>query len=576
MQPDAETFAAMIVSTVKAAQAGLVARVAVLEEQLKVATAEPKTATVQGERGLAGEKGEPGAAGVGVPGPAGKEGAGIASLVISAEGRLVAHLTDGRSVDAGPVPVKEGTPGRDADQATILRLDNEISSLRGGFVSLQVDLAQQKSAIPSLDDIVAKIPPAPAGKDADLEIVKNYVIAEVATIPRPRDGKDADLAEIAALVQTEVGKAVASLPVPKNGADGTSVSLEDVLPVVSALVTKAVSEIPTPKDGAPGAPGVDGASVSLDEVVPVIEAQVQKAVAALPRPVDGMTGAKGVDGTSVSVSDVAPLIQAEVQKAVATLPPAKDGEPGAAGRSVDVADVEPLILSTVAKAVAMIPAAKDGAPGERGKDGQSVTVEDVAPLVQVEVQKAVGAIPVPKDGVGVLGALIDRDGRLVVTLSDGTVKDLGVVVGRDVEMAEVARLIESEVANIPRPKDGKDGFGFDDLSVLHDGERGFTFQFSRGEQTKSFSFTIPCVIYRDLWTEGKSYEQGDAVTFGGCMWVAKEGTTTKPDFTPASTKFWRLAVKEGRKGRDADPAVLESLVNKAVAKLPKPKDPQKW
>lgn len=98
--------------------------------------------------------------------------------------------------------------------------------------------------------------------------------------------------------------------------------------------------------------------------------------------------------------------------------------------------------------------------------------------------------------------------------------------------------------------DGQDGLGFDDLSVVHDGERGFTVRFVRGEHVKAFAFRLPVVIYRGVFAEGQSYEQGDAVTFGGHMWIAKTATTLKPDFTPAAAKDWTLAVKEGRRGKD--------------------------
>lgn len=47
---------------------------------------------------------EPVAGPVGLSGQKGDAGPGIASLVVSAEGRLLVHLTDGRSLDAGPVP----------------------------------------------------------------------------------------------------------------------------------------------------------------------------------------------------------------------------------------------------------------------------------------------------------------------------------------------------------------------------------------------------------------------------------------------------------------------------------------
>lgn len=48
--------------------------------------------------------------------------------------------------------------------------------------------------------------------------------------------------------------------------------------------------------------------------------------------------------------------------------------------------------------------------GERGEPGESIKGET---------------------GVGVAGALIDRSGVLILTLSDGTQRDLGVVVGKD-------------------------------------------------------------------------------------------------------------------------------------------------
>ncbi len=93
---------------------------------------------------------------------------------------------------------------------------------------------------------------------------------------------------------------------------------------------------------------------------------------------------------------------------------------------------------------------------------------------------------------------------------------------------------------------GKDGLGFEDLSVLHDGARGFTFQFTRGADVKSFAFTIPCVIYQGVFSDGKTYDVGDAVTFGGNIFIARTSTSLKPDFTPAATKAWTLSVKAGR------------------------------
>jgi hypothetical protein len=101
-------------------------------------------------------------------------------------------------------------------------------------------------------------------------------------------------------------------------------------------------------------------------------------------------------------------------------------------------------------------------------------------------------------------------------------------------------------------KDGTDGVGFDDLDVLHDGERGVTFRFVKGDRVKDFPLTFPTPIYREIYVEGKTYQPGDVVTFGGSAWYCKRETTLKPGAVgpgPQSKDFWTLMVKEGREGR---------------------------
>lgn len=184
--------------------------------------------------------------------------------------------------------------------------------------------------------------------------------------------------------------------------------------------------------------------------------------------------------------------------------PGADGKDGAPGK--DGQDGSPGAPGTPGT---------DGAPGRDGTDGKSVTPEDLAPMLegliakwaleferraQDTLQKAVDRLPVPKDG---------RDGV------DG--------------------------------KDGRDGVGFDDLAVEFDGEKTVTFKLERGEVSKEFSLVLPVVVDRGIFSEGKAYTAGDAVTWGGSFWVAQKDTSAKPD-TPDSG--WRLAVKKGRDGKD--------------------------
>lgn len=98
-------------------------------------------------------------------------------------------------------------------------------------------------------------------------------------------------------------------------------------------------------------------------------------------------------------------------------------------------------------------------------------------------------------------------------------------------------------------KDGADGLGFDDLDVIHDGERGVIIRFARGEKTKDATIVFPCLLYRGVWSAGHTYNPGDVVTHGGSAWHCGKTTTTKPD-TFDGAAFWKLMVKRGDKGRD--------------------------
>lgn len=149
--------------------------------------------------------------------------------------------------------------------------------------------------------------------------------------------------------------------------------------------------------------------------------------------------------------------------------------------------------------------------------------------------------------VGLTGAVIDRDGGLVLTLSNGSQQDVGQVVGRSVEPDAVAAMVRAEVARIPAPKDG---FGFDDLSAqLAADERTLLLRFTRGDEVKEFPLVMPVVLDRGVFREGTTYEKGDACTFGGSLWIAQDRTSAKPD---ALASGWRLAVKRGRDGKDGE------------------------
>jgi hypothetical protein len=217
-------------------------------------------------------------------------------------------------------------------------------------------------------------------------------------------------------------------------------------------------------------------------------------------------------------------------------------------------------------AIENIPAGKDGKDGRDGIDGQngqpgadglSVDLDSFNAAIADAVQAAVSGIPVPAAAVSVVGGYIDRDGNLCLTFSDGSIKALGTVVGRDgkdVDPQIVVGTIEKILASWDKPKDGKDGkdgLGFDDLKVyqLPDDERMVVFKFIRGEQEKEFQLYFPHPIYIDIWRAGE-YRRGDCVTLEGSMFMATSLTDSKPG-TPGCD--WKLIVKRGREGERGKP-----------------------
>lgn len=146
------------------------------------------------------------------------------------------------------------------------------------------------------------------------------------------------------------------------------------------------------------------------------------------------------------------------------------------------------------------------------------------------LEKRISEKSVSESGVGIAGALIDRAGNLVITLSNGEVKSLGIVVGRDGETIK-----------------GADGLGFDDLSEeLADDGRTIIRRYVRGDEVKEFRHTFPVVLDRGVYKSAQEYTTGDGVTWAGSFWIAQKDTSEKP----GSGDDWRLAVKSGRAGRD--------------------------
>jgi len=263
-----------------------------------------------------------------------------------------------------------------------------------------------------------------------------------------------------------------------------------------------LAKIPVPqngKDGTDGEPGRDGKDCDMEAV----KTMLQDMVKAIPAPKDGKNGADGKDGNTITLQDIKPLIDEAVKS------------------------IRDESLQVVDAAVKAISAPKDGRDGKDGSDGKAG-----APGERGE--KGLDG----KDGAGIADLMIDRAGELVATFTDGRMKNMGSVIGKD-------------------GKDGKDGADFSNVTLDWDGERTLVIRGAGGELRK----TLPIPLDRGYWREGMPCEKGDVVTHDGNAWIALTETKTKPSHD-AKTE-WRMMARRGRdgeRGPKGDPAQLDAPV----------------
>lgn len=181
---------------------------------------------------------------------------------------------------------------------------------------------------------------------------------------------------------------------------------------------------------------------------------------------------------------------------------------------------------------------KDGAPGEAGRDGANG--KDGAP---------------GRDGVDGKAGEPGRDGRdaLELVVLDGI--DPAKAYPRGTVAAYAGGVIRAERRTAPITGSLADAGwrvlmrGVAQTTLEHDQDlRTLRVRLvhTDGEVVEQ-TIRSPSVIYREIYREGQDYDAGDAVTFGGSLWIALRATRAKPgDGSPD----WRLAVKKGRDGRD--------------------------
>ena len=164
---------------------------------------------------------------------------------------------------------------------------------------------------------------------------------------------------------------------------------------------------------------------------------------------------------------------------------------------------------------------KDGAPGKDGERG----------IAGERGEKGI-------DGAGVADLLIDRDGVLVATMTDGRMKSLGPVVGKD-------------------GQNGRDGLSVESLDRVYDKEaHEIVERWVAAGQTKELRYPAGGIKHGGYWREGVDAKAAETWTHAGIAWIAKQNTTDKPSRDSAAWEIFANKGRDGdngRNGRDLGP-----------------------
>lgn len=362
-------------------------------------------------------------------------------------------------------------------------------------------------------------------------------------------------------VDGEVAQLKAALALVKNGEPGRDADPEVVADLAARRVSAELSATIKADVEAIHA-DVEALGAGLDEK---IAGYVAAAVARLPVPKDGKDGEPGQDANpEVIAAVVAERVQAETGRmredmeleleainrsaqfqldtAIAALPVPKDGEPGSPGQSVTLEDVAPLVREMVATEVAALPPAQSGEPGKDAdpeqvraiiveelqvavkaipapQDGHTPTEEELLPIVERVAQRIIEAIPVPKDGEpGPPG----RDGK-------------------SADPEEMRAFVRDEVKALPKPADGHSPTAGELAPLMKEAAVEAVVALPQPVHVrKTLIDRAGCLVA--LMSDGSADEVGQVVG------------------------------KDGRDGRDIDPASVEAMIAKKFDELPIPKD----
>ncbi|WP_368655399.1 hypothetical protein ABRY94_11750 [Castellaniella ginsengisoli] len=293
-------------------------------------------------------------------------------------------------------------------------------------------------------------------------------------------------------VNADLRQMIESMPKPENGKDADEAAIE--ARVKAGLVgwqAEVLAGIEVPE---------------LPDIKGMVDSAVAEAVKSIPAP---------QDGKSITLDDIAPLISSaidDLRDQAEEVMKEMEGATDSARRAIQAAEQKAESL-------------------RQPEDGKSVTMEDVRPMIEDQIKQAVAAIPTPKDGVGLAGMLIDRDGNLLATMTNGEVKNLG-------------------------PVEGKDGASLESLDIEYDAqEHEIILRASAAGKTKELRYPAGGIRHKGYWRDGFRAKAGESWTHDGSSWVAMKDTEDKPS---THSPDWVMSARKGRDGEDGKRVVVQA------------------
>jgi hypothetical protein len=287
-----------------------------------------------------------------------------------------------------------------------------------------------------------------------------------------------------------------------------SKELDGAIEGFSAEISRVEKLIPEVINGKDGNDGKD-AIVDYDMINHSIKTKIEVEIGKFSV-VDGKDGKDGIDGKDAVPIDydaINECIWSHMEKQIAKIQIPKDGKDG------KDADMEPL-FAYVENYMKAIPIPQNGKDGQDGKDGTP-----------------------GRDGADVVSAFRDSDQHLILTLSNGATKDIGLIHGQD----------GKDGIN---GTNGRDGVSYDQVTFTQNPDDPLEILVTQlgGNGEVLSKFRIPGFVYKGVWEQANKYRKGDAVTLGGSLWFALDDTEGKPEIS----KDWHLAVKRGREGKPGE------------------------